>query len=377
MTEPTDWDAERLLEGVPPAGRAARIALLERLSAGGYRVDELRAAAQDGALAALPTLLELGGPARYTAREAAASAGLDLGLVLAIRRANGVAVTDPDAPALSESDLAIGGLTRAAAEAGVTAEQILTAARVMGHAMRQVADQFSEIVTELAYDPALDEAQLADRLAAQVTALQPLIDELLSTSLRIHFREAVRDAAMAAADRVRDGAAPGTREVAVAFADLVGFTRLGEELPPEQLERVAARLSELAAQAADPPVRVVKSIGDAVMLVAPQPAPLVTTMLRLVDLADAEGQGFPQVRVGVAAGHAVTRGGDWFGSPVNLASRLSAIARGGSVLATAEVHEASAGQFHWSPAGLRRIRGVHGTVAVFRARVADYAGAGA
>lgn len=364
----TDWDAEGLLDGVPPEGRAARVRLLDRLVDGGYRTDELRAAAGDGTLTALPTLLVLGGPARMTARENAAAAGLDLGFVLDVRRANGVAVTDPDLPTLSEADLAVGGLTRAATDAGVSAEQVLSAARVMGHALRQVADQFSEIVTDLAYDPTLDEAELAERFATQVAALQPLIDELLALGLRVHFREAVRDAAIAGAERSGRGGSLGARDVAVGFADLVGFTRLGEELPPEQLERVASRLSELAAQSADPPVRFVKTIGDAVMLVAPEPAPLIETMLRLVDLADTEGRGFPQVRVGVAAGPAMTRGGDWYGSPVNLASRLSAIARGGSVLTTEGVREAAGDGFSWSPAGARRIRGLHGPVPVVRVR---------
>lgn len=364
----TDWDAEGLLDGVPPDGRGARVRLLDRLVDGGYHMDELRAAAQDGTLTALPTLLVLGGPARMTARENAAAAGLDLGFVLDVRRANGIAVTDPDMPTLSEADLAVGGLTRAATDAGVSGEQVLAAARVMGHALRQVADQFSEIVTDLAYDPTLDEAELAERFATQVAALQPLIDELLALGLRVHFREAVRDAAIAGAERSGLGGSLGTRDVAVGFADLVGFTRLGEQLPPEQLARVAARLSELAAQAADPPVRLVKTIGDAVMLVAPEPEPLIDTMLRLVDLADAEGRGFPQVRVGIAAGPAMTRGGDWYGSPVNLASRLSAIARGGSVLTTEAVRGAAGEGFAWSPAGARRIRGLHGPVPVVRVR---------
>ncbi len=370
-TDDTDWAALGLLDGVAPEGHGARVRLLDRLLRGGYRIDELQAAAADGTLTALPTLLLLGGPSRLSARESAAKAGLDLGFVLDVRRANGVAVTDPDVPALSEADQAVGALTRAATDAGVSAEQVLGAARVMGHALRQVADQFSEIVSDLSYDPELDEAELADRFAAQVAALQPLIDQLITLGLRVHFREAVRDAAVAAAERSGRGHL-GTRDIAVGFADLVGFTRLGEELPPEQLERVASRLAELAATAADPPVRVVKTIGDAVMIVAPEPAALLDTMLRLVDLADAEGSGFPQVRVGVAAGPAITRGGDWFGSPVNLASRLSAIARAGSVLTTEAIRETTGDRFHWSAAGTRRIRGVHGAVPVFRVRAAGY-----
>ena len=62
--------------------------------------------------------------------------------------------------------------------------------------------------------------------------------------------------------------------------------------------------------------------------------------LELIDAADAEGEDFPQLRVGVAAGAALSRAGDWYGRPVNLASRVTAIARPGSVLATREVRDA-------------------------------------
>ncbi len=371
-TAEVDWESEGLLDGVPPERRAGRVKLLDRLLAEGFRMDELSAAAADGTLTALPTLLELGGPARFTARESAAAAGLDLGFVLDVRRANGVPVADPDAPALSEADLAIGGLTKAATDAGVTAEQVLETARVLGHSLRQVADNFSEIVFELAYDPSLDEAALADRFATQVTAFQPLIDELLANGLRVHFRDAVRDAAIASAEQTARGGLSAAREVTVAFADLVGFTRLGEELPPVALERVAARLTELAQSVTDAPLRLVKSIGDAVMLVAPAPGPLVEAMLHLSQLADAEGQGFPQLRIGIASGQAMTRGGDWYGRPVNLASRLTAIARGGSVITTGDVRDALRDEFHWSAAGPRRIRGVQGTVPVYRARPIGY-----
>ena len=371
-TAEVDWEREGLLVGVPAERRPGRVKLLERLLADGFQMEELSAAAADGTLTALPTLLELGGPARFTARQSAVAAGLDRGFVLDVRRANGVPVADPDAPALSEADLAIGGLTKAATDAGVTAEQVLETARVLGHALRQVADNFSEIVFELAYDPSLDEAALAERFATQVSAFQPLIDELLANGLRVHFRDAVRDAAIAAAEQTARGGLAAARDVTVAFADLVGFTRLGEELPPAGLERVAARLTELAQSVTDAPVRLVKSIGDAVMLASPTPGPLVAAMLQLSELADAEGQGFPQLRIGIASGQAMTRGGDWYGRPVNLASRLTAIARGGSVLTTSDVRDALREEFHWSAAGPRRIRGVQGTVPVYRARRLGY-----
>jgi adenylate cyclase len=145
---------------------------------------------------------------------------------------------------------------------------------------------------------------------------------------------------------------------------------MGEELPPEDLERVAQRLAQLALEAADPPVRLVKTIGDAVMLVSPDVVPLVKSALALIALADAEGPEFPLVRIGAASGPAVSRSGDWYGRPVNLASRLTSVARAHSVLVSGEVHDAAADAsgLRFSDAGVRHIRGIHHAVRTYRAR---------
>ena len=124
------------------------------------------------------------------------------------------------------------------------------------------------------------------------------------------------------------------------FADLVGFTRLGEEVAPDELGRLAVRLEALAGDAAEPPVRLVKTIGDAAMLASPQPEPLLAATLRLIEAADAEGEDFPQLRAGAALGQALPRAGDWFGRPVNLASRITSVARPGSLLVERELREA-------------------------------------
>ena len=172
---------------------------------------------------------------------------------------------------------------------------------------------------------------------------------------------------MTAAERAA-GILPGARQVTVCFADLTGFTRLGEALPPEDLERVANRLAELAHDVSPVPVRFVKSIGDAVMFVCFEPLPLVAAVLDLADAAAAND--LPPLRVGVASGCAVTRAGDWFGSPVNVASRVTAAARPGAVLATASTRDAvgTAGDFEWSSIGARHLRGVSGEVKLFRVR---------
>jgi adenylate cyclase len=148
----------------------------------------------------------------------------------------------------------------------------------------------------------------------------------------------------------------------------VGFTRLGEEVPPDELGHLAVRLETLAADAAEPPVRLVKTIGDAAMLTSPAPELLLDAALKLIDAADAEGEDFPQLRAGAALGMALPRAGDWFGRPVNLASRITGVARPGSVLVERDVREAVQDGYRWSYAGERRLRGIREPVALFRAR---------
>ena len=160
--------------------------------------------------------------------------------------------------------------------------------------------------------------------------------------------------------------------MAVCFADLVGFTRLGEEVPPEELGGVVGRLGDLASDVARRPVQLIKLIGDAAMLVSPEPAPLVDAALRLVEASEAEGEQFPRLRAGLALGAALNRGGDWYGHPVNLASRITGVARAGSVLVAEEVHDAVGEDgYRWSAAGRRRLKGVRGETRLFRVRPAE------
>ncbi|EUA85523.1 adenylate and Guanylate cyclase catalytic domain protein [Mycobacterium ulcerans str. Harvey] len=197
---------------------------------------------------------------------------------------------------------------------------------------------------------------------------------MMDDLMRLELRHSVETEAVNAAERAA-GTLPGARPVTVAFADMAGFTRLGEVMPAEDLERVAARLADLAHDAATMPVRFVKSIGDAVMLVCPEPAPLLRAAL---DLAAAAANNLPPLRIGVASGAAVTRAGDWFGSPVNLASRVTSIAYPGTVVVAESTRDAvgNAGDFEWFSIGAQRIRGMRAEVKLFRVEPARPAGRG-
>ena len=110
----------------------------------------------------------------------------------------------------------------------------------------------------------------------------------------------------------------------------------------------------------------VKTIGDAVMLVSPDTTRLIEAVLQLIDVAAAKG--LPRLRAGAAAGLAVNRAGDWFGSPVNVASRVTSVARPETLLVTDSARQSSDATVDliWVPAGAHRLRGVPGQVELFR-----------
>jgi adenylate cyclase len=362
-----NFAAEGLLDGLPGEARAARERLLRALLDEGVPLDQLRAAVADNTLFVLPAERRVGAEPRWTFAEIAAEAGVDPAFLADLRRSAGLPVEARDARALTDTDLEAARTARRYLDAGVPPEAMLEVVRILGRALAQAADAMRRASLASVFDPDADEYELAMRYAASAEALQPLTAPMLDQLLQLHLRHAVRSELLEVAER-ESGGLPGAREVAVCFADLVGFTRVGEEVDPAALGAIADRLELLAAQIASPPVRLVKTIGDAVLLVSPDVDALIDAALALVDAAEGEGEDFPQLRAGMARGPALNRAGDWYGRPVNLASRVTAIARPGSVLCDQAVRDTAAGDWRWSFAGERRVRNVREPVKVHRVR---------
>jgi adenylate cyclase len=362
-----DFAAEGLLDGLEGEQRAERLALLQRLAADGVPLAELRSATATETLMFIPAERLIVGPARYTAAEVAQLSGVDPDFLAAVRRAMGLPNPEPDEPVLTDVELEGAQMVKTAREIGIPDEQILELTRVLGRALAQVAQSARRIPLARALEPGISEDDLARGYADAVAVLHPMLAPLLSNALTMHLRQGAQTEVISALER-SGGELPGSREVAVCFADLVGFTRLGEEVPPEELGALAGRLETLAGDVAVPPVRLVKTIGDAAMLCSIEPEPLLDAALGLLDAADAEGEDFPQLRAGAALGRGVPRAGDWFGRPVNLASRITQIARPGSLLAERELKDTAPDSYRWSFAGERRVRGIREPVRLFRAR---------
>ena len=131
--------------------------------------------------------------------------------------------------------------------------------------------------------------------------LIPLVGPTMDYVYRLHLREQLRHAAFAAGDRAAAGAR--RRCSTIGFADLVGFTELGEELPPEEIGQVTGRLDEISREVATGPVRLVKLIGDAAMLAAPDTRACSRRCTSCSRGWATRGEdGYPLIRAGVACG---------------------------------------------------------------------------
>jgi adenylate cyclase len=214
-------------------------------------------------------------------------------------------------------------------------------ARALGQSLSRLADwQLAALGSMM--DPAVEPEQ-AQRRAEE---LVPVVEQLIGYVWRRHLAAAAGRALAASGDEF----AAGT--VAVGFADLVGFTSLTREIGDAELgalvERFESRASDIVAAGGG---RVIKTIGDEILFVADDPATAAEIGASLAEQIPHHDD-LPELRVGMAYGTVLSRLGDVYGEPVNLASRLTSIARPGSILVDREFADALDGNPAWR---LRRV----------------------
>jgi adenylate cyclase len=367
-----DFEAEGLLKGLRGEAREGRRRLLEELAADGVPIEELRRAVAEDRLALLPVERVLSGDGdRYTATEVAEQAGIEREFLDRQWRSLGMALPAEDEAIFTERDIDAARRVATLREAGLPEEGILEISRLLGMTMSQLAAANRRLIVDAFLRQGDTEHDVATRFAAAAEGFTPMIAEALAYTLNLHLREQLRHDAVGIAE-VTAGSVDSAQEVAVCFADLSDFTRLGETLAPEQLGDVTGRLTELVTGVVESPVRLVKLIGDAAMLVGPEIEGVLEAALDLVEAAKREGESFPMLRAGVAVGPALARAGDYYGSPVNLASRITDVARPESVLASKAVRDAvGENGYRWSHAGARHLKGIEGQVRLFRCRRAE------
>jgi adenylate cyclase len=372
----SDFESEGLLEGLDGDARRERLALLEDLADDGATLEELKEAVDAGRLALLPVERALAGEGdRYTPEEIAEKSEVDEEALRRFLTALGLPNPAAGDRILTGADLEAAERVKAFLEVGLPEDGMLQVARTIGMATARIAQANRELIREALIRPGDSERDLALRFASAARQMVPLVAPILGYAMQAHLLEGVRRDVIDAAD-IESGEVGSSAEVAVAFADLVDFTKLGERVDAEQLGSVAGRLEQLAFAVAEPPVRLVKMIGDAVMMVSEEPAPLAEAMLRLVEAADEEEEAFPQLRAGFSYGPTLGQAGDFYGRQVNLASRITGIARPGSVLADESGKESAGDGFRYSYAGERKLKGIRGGVKLYRVRRAGEEEAG-
>jgi len=367
--ETPDFEAEGLLGELQGAERDARLRLLEEL----WKNDEvdlelLRREAENNRLALLPADLAMGRRTeRFTPEEVAGKAGITVDQIRRLIAALGFPPPAPGQRTLGRDEIRAARRLRRFMDAGIPFDNMIAVTRVVGSSAARIAQVHRDLVATDVVDPDADEYENAIKLRDAARELMPMGEEAVTYALRSHFVDQLRSQVIAMGSPGWFGANSPV-EVSVCFADLVGFTRLGERSELEELGSVAKLLESVAIEVTNPEVRLVKLIGDAAMLVSEDGAAIFDAALRFLEVGRAADSELPALRVGVARGLATPQMGDWFGNPVNLASRITEAARPDSVLAESAAVEAAGDAFRYSKVGEHRFKGLKKPVRLFRVR---------
>ena len=358
-----DLEAHGLLSGLSGQDeRAARVELLEHLLESGAPLEELKQAAAEDRLAVLPTERFLRADCKYDLSEVAQRSGVDAEFIVSDWMALGLSRPAPDERIFTDGDLSGFRMLKQIIDAGVSEENVFQLARIFGRSSAQTAEALIEVFSESFRDAGDTEAEIGLRFAEIVSEMSPLLGPLVENVMRLHLRQQLAHRMVSRTELI-EGRLPGARPAAVCFVDLVGFTSLSEEAPTEALGALANRFNQIVGEAAHAPVRLVKLIGDGAMLTAPEPDSLITAALELIGrVRDAE---LPGLRVGVAYGDTLNRGGDLYGRSVNLASRVCDIAPPGRVAAPAAVTEATREHERWRHWRDAELKGIEEPVPLF------------
>jgi adenylate cyclase len=282
----------------------------------------------------------LGGPRRYTRTEAAAAAGVSVDRSQRIWLALGFATVDDDARVFTDGDIAaLRRWNALIADGVIAATDELSHVRAIGQTMSRLADwEVRELMSRIAEADGPDETARAASAAAVAAEMLPVVESLTSYAWRRHLAAAVGRILATPADDLSMATA------VIGFADIVGYTGTVRHAGVDELAALLESFEENAAETiAAGHGRVVKSLGDEVLFVADSAQDAAEIAVGLSDPARS-ARGLPRLRVGMALGRVLIRFGDVYGPAVNLASRLTSLARPGMVLVDRELAQALRGE---------------------------------
>jgi adenylate cyclase len=350
----------------PAAIAQARI--VARLRERGYSLGQLREAARAGRLAYgyLEDLFPP--PARFrTLDEAVAETGLEPALIERIWTAAGFSTDSLER--IGEEDLQLLRYMSAVLDGGLPLVAFLQLVRVYGQALAQIADAEVKLFHLFVHEPLMRDGvpglEIAEAMQGIASELLPLASPIMD---RVHHRALQHFVSQDVIGHLElegvGDAELGRLRVGIAFADLAGYTRLTEEAGEVEAVDVVERFVESVELTLPDDARVIKTIGDEVMVVGADPNALAEWAVGFQVLNAGRR---PLPRIGIHAGDALYREGDYYGSAVNLASRVGARAAGGEVLVTDAVVEAAGPHLVFEPIGEVKLKGFSEATQLFLA----------
>jgi len=277
----------------------------------------------------------LGDAPTLTRVEVCEQAGVPLEVATELWRLLGFAHQPDDAVAFTPADVQALRYTHDLVKLGILSPDRQSAlVRTWGRSFARLAEWQTRLLTDVALespDPVQQVTDLASEVLPRVEALQDYVwrRHLASAGARL---------------MASDSAGSDTSTLAVVFVDIVGFTSRSKELTETELVQwIEYFEAECSGLVVDHGGRVIKNIGDEVLFVADDLAGAADAALTMTARGSDPDDPFPEVRAGLAYGDVVSRLGDVFGPTVNIASRLTSVARPGSVLIDRGAHDALTG----------------------------------
>ncbi len=286
-----------------------------------------------GGLDAIEELI-LGEAPHLTRLQVTEQAGVSLEVARELWRLLGFPEQDDDDVAFTEADVQALRYSHDLMRLGILSpERQAALVRTWGRSFARLAEWQTRLLTEVALEN--------DDPVGQITSLTeevlPRLETLQNYVWRQHLAKASRRM------MTTESLGSDVTELAVVFVDIVGFTSRSKELSDIELVTwIEFFEAECSAAVNDHGGRVIKNIGDEVLFVADDVAQAAEVALLLTGRGADDEDGFPAVRAGIAFGEVMARLGDVLGPTVNVASRLTSLARPGTVLVDDGAHEALA-----------------------------------
>ncbi len=337
-----------------------------------HSIDEIRLATEQGRLAFgyIEDLFPSGGRV-YTLREAAAETGLEPGLIERIVTSLGLSFAQADS--LTDDDLQLLRYISAVLDAGLPLVAMLQLVRVYGQALAQVADAEVRLFHLYVHEPLMlsgaTSLEMAEQMGDLARDLLPLSSPVMNQVHQRYLQYFVEQDVVGHMEVDLEGAAEelGRLRVAIVFADLAGYTRLTEEEGELQAVDAVERFVEAVEVTLPDEARIIKTIGDEVMVVGSDPAALTDWAVGFQRLQSER----PLPRIGIHYGVALYRDGDYYGRDVNIASRVAARSAGGEVLVTRPVVEHAGPHLEFDRIAEVKLKGFSEPTEIFIARVAE------